>query len=137
MGRTFFVEPDTVRLPLYDDGAHWIDVKQQLNAGEARRLVQGAFSRVSQTGTLEDPSMAFDLNLEAAAFNKVALYLVDWNVPDRHGKTVEIATPKAKTDALKALHPAAFAEIERVIDEHALRQEKKQMTGTPSSSTIS
>ena len=67
------------------------------------------------------------------------LYLLDWNVPDKAGKTVDITvSPKAKMDALKALKPAAFREIERVIDAHALSVEKNGPGGVPTpTATIS
>jgi hypothetical protein len=135
MSRAFFVDPEVVALPLFDDGQHWIKVKQQLTAGEARQLLQGAFSRMVQAGTQAEPSVAFDLNFEAAAFLKVMLYLVDWNIPDKAGKTVDISTPKAMRDALKAMRQDAFKEIERVIDAHALSVEGNAKGGVPTPTT--
>jgi hypothetical protein len=100
---------------LFDDGQYWISVKQQLNAGETKQLAQGAFSRLVQTGTLEEPSLAFDMNFDAASFLKIALYLVDWNLTDKDGKTVDIvSSPKVKRDALRNLYPDVLKEIERV-----------------------
>lgn len=139
MSRACFVVPEVVTVPLFDDGTYWIRVKKQLNAGEARQLAHGAFSRVSNTGTPDDPLMAFDLNLEAGAFAKVLLYLVDWNLADADGKTVTIDTPKTKRDAVRALDPAVYAEVERAIDAHveAVAQEKKQQIGSLTPSTTS
>jgi hypothetical protein len=133
--RSFFVVPEDVTLPLFDDGAYWVKVKKTLNAGESRQLSQSAFSRVSPTGTPDNPSVAFDINVEAGAFGKIMVYLLDWNLPDAAGKTVAIDTPKAKRDALRALAPDAFAEIERVIDEHASVKDPNAPTSTPGSST--
>ena len=131
MGRVCFVAPETVTLPLFDDGQYWVKVKKQLNAGESRQLAQGAFTRVSQSGTKEDPSVAFDLNIEAGAFGKILIYLEDWNLTDASGKTVSIDTPKSKRDALRALDPEMFEEIERVIDAHAeeIAYQKKARPG--------
>ena len=139
MSRSCFVVPDSVTLPLFDDGALWIKVKKQLNAGEMRQLAQSAFSRVSPAGTPEAPTVAFELNLESGAFAKMLLYLEDWNLTDASGKTVAIDTPKAKRDAVKALDQDVAQEIERVIDVHveAVSQEKKQKTGPPAPDTTS
>lgn len=138
MSRVLFVVPDAVTLPLFDDGAYWILVKKQLNAGEARQLAMGSFSRVTPSGTSEEPSMAFDLNLEAGAFQKILIYLLDWNLTDASGKTVVIDTPKAKRDAVRVLHPDVFAELERVIDAHveAEAQLKKTKAGSPTPSIM-
>ena len=137
MSRTCFVVPEIVTLPLFDDGAFWVSVKKHLNAGEVRQLAQGAFTRVSPTGTPDAPSVAFDLNMEAGAFQKILLYLLDWNLADAAGKTVAIDTPKAKRDALRALDPDLFTEIERVIDAHSeqVAQAKKLQSGSPTPST--
>jgi len=137
MSRTCFVVPDSTVLPLFDDGEYWIRVKKQLNAGEHRQLAQGAFTRVSQTGSPESPSIAFDLNVEAGAFGKILLYLLDWNLADATGKTVSIDTPKAKHDAVRALDEEMYREIERVIDIHveAIAQEKKAPRGLSTSDT--
>jgi len=138
VSRAFFVEPDPVTLPLFDDGQYWISVKKELNAGEDKQLSQGAFTKLTRLSQ-DDSSPALSMDLEAAAFRKVLLYLLDWNVPDKAGKTVDITvSPKAKMDALKALKPAAFREIERVIDAHALSVEKNGPGGVPTpTATIS
>ena len=105
MGRVCFVVPDAVTVPLWDDGVYWIRVKKQLNAGEARQLAFGAYTRMSQSGPPEAPSVAYDLNIEAGAFGKILIYLLDWNLTDATGKTVAIETPVAKRDAVRALDP--------------------------------
>jgi hypothetical protein len=138
--RSFFVVPEETTLPLFDDGAYWVKVKKTLNAGESRQLAQSAFSRVSPTGTPDNPSVAFDINIEAGAFGKIMIYLLDWNLPDAAGKTVAIDTPKAKRDALRALAPDVFVEIERVIDAHAAAKDPavkdpNVLSSTPGSST--
>lgn len=139
MSRTCFVVPEVVTLPLFDDGILWIRVKKQLNAGEVRVLAGSAFTRVSRTGTLDEPSVAFDLNVEAGAFQKIVMYLMDWNLQDASGKTVAIDSLKMKTEALRALDPDVFSEIENVIDRHAeaIEQEKKRQSGSLTPSTTS
>jgi hypothetical protein len=130
MGRMFFVEPETVRLPLFDDGLFWVSVKKELTGGEQKQITFSPFGKATRTGGDEESNLAWDMNFEGAAFLKILLWLVDWNVPDNVGKTVDIVTsPKAKKDALKALTVDALKEIERVIDAHALAVEKNAPSG--------
>jgi len=136
MSRALFADQETpVTLPLFDDGVYWISVKPELNAGEDKQLKLAAFTRLQQTGSKDDPSVAWDMNLEVAAFMKITLYLLDWNLTDKSGKTVAINTPKAKRDALRNLKSSVLSEIERVVDAHALEQEKNDPSGEPTSST--
>ena len=132
MARQWFVIPEEVKLPLFDDGECWITVRRQLTAGEEKRLSTGALKRMSPTGAgTEAFAVAYDVDFEAAAFNKIIIYLLDWNVPDTNGKSKSIDTPKAMAASLRALHPDVFKEIERVIDQHVdTMQEKKATTGS-------
>lgn len=131
--REWFVAPEEVKLPLFDDGQCWIIVRKQLTAGEEKKMSTGALKRMSPTGAGTDAfTMSYDIDFEAAAFNKIVVYLLDWNVPDNNGKAKAIDTPKSMAAALRALHPEVFKEIERVIDAHveAQQQEKKVKTGS-------
>lgn len=128
MARELFVEPDSVTLPLFDDGVYWIIVKKQLNSGESKQFAAAGIKRLSRGPNGIDPG--YDVDMENAAFIKVAVYLQDWNL-SKNGKVVPIDTPKAKVDALRATHPDIMAEVERVIGIHVLEmQEKKQTTGS-------
>ena len=137
--RQWFVTPEEVKLPLFDDEECWITVRQQLTAGEEKKMATGALKRMSPSGAgTKDFNVSYDVDFEAAAFNKIVVYLLDWNVPDNNGKIKSIDTPKAMDAALRALHPDVFKEIERVIDEHVeAQQEKKVTSGTPGSDTTS
>lgn len=133
--RALFVDPEIVRLPLFDDGQYWIEVKAQLNAGEATRLAASALRMkritASDAESNEGAQDIIDFDFEAHAFQKVLIYLLDWNLTDNQGRAVSIETPKAKRDALGKLHPDVLGEIRRAIDAHAeTRQEKKQMSGS-------
>lgn len=130
MARELFVEPESVQLPIFDDGQYWITVKRQLTAGESKQLMSSGIKRLSN-GTDASASPGYDVDLAAAAFEKVALHLLGWNL-DQHGKVIALDTPKGIRDALKALHPDVFAEIERVIDAHVVAmREKKVMPSAP------
>lgn len=124
MARELFVTPETVKLPIFDDGTYWIEVKKQLNAGESKQIAAGAFKSMTPT---KDGVASYDIDLEVAAFRKVAVYLLDWNLA-RDGKTIPIDTPKSKYDALKALHTDVYAEIERVVDAHVIQEQEKKAT---------
>lgn len=130
MARELFVTPQTDKLPLFDDGLYYIEVKRQLNAGEQNQISAGAFKSVTPTVGKDGPSVSYDIDLEVAAFRKVLVYLVDWNLT-RDGKTLAIENWKAKYDALKALHPDVYAEIERAVDAHVAAHEKKVSPGSP------
>jgi hypothetical protein len=127
--RQWTVTPAVVKLPLFDDGECWITVRQQLTAGEEKLMATGALKRMSPSGAgTTDFTVSYDVDFEAAAFNKIAVHLLDWNVPDPDGKVIFIDTPKKKNAALRVLHPDVFKEIERVIDEHVEAQEEKKVT---------
>lgn len=116
----FFAASGVDRRYLFGGSDYWIDIKQELTAGEARKLAHSGVRRLSRP-VLADESvgeLGMELDLEAAAFTKVALYLVDWNLSGPDGKTVTIAgLGREKWDALRNLKPDVFAEIERAIDE--------------------
>lgn len=127
MARELFITPDTTQLPLFDDGQYWIVVKRQLTAGESKQLYAAGIRRMS-SGTDGQGVPGYEVDLASAAFEKVALYLLDWNLTE-HAK---IDTPKAMRDTLKALTPEVFNEIERAISVHVLaQQEKKLLSKTP------
>ncbi len=128
MSRSFFVAPAEVRLPLFGDDTYYITVKQELNAWEGKRLAASAMTRLTNP---EKSGLGYEVDLAAAAFEKVLLYLIDWNLTGPDGAVVGIQTPAKKADALRNLDSATFTEIERVIDAHVLStREKKRMTGS-------
>jgi len=137
--RQWTVTPEVVKLPLFDDGECWITVRQQLTAGEEKMMATGALKRMSPSGAgTTDFSVSYDVDFEAAAFNKIAVHLLDWNVPDPDGKVIIIDTPKKMNASLRVLHPDVFKEIERVIDEHVeAQQEKKATSGSSGPATTS
>jgi hypothetical protein len=84
--------------------------------------------------------IGFTLDLDGAAFRKVELYLVDWNLPDKNGKTIEIKDSEPmKRTSLRALLPDVFGQIEKAIDGYVIEQQakKKAQTGQPGPSAPS
>lgn len=138
----FFASTETDSLNPFPDAPDvWITVKRELTAGEDRQLAYSALVRT--TRPIEaDGSMAnalgFSMDIDKAAFVKVGLYLVDWNLPGTDGKTLPIITsPAAKFSALRNLKPAIFRAIEVAIDMHvdALVAQKKTVSPPNGSST--
>lgn len=117
----FFASTETETLtPFADAPDRWITVKRELTAGEDRQLAYSALVRTTRPIEV-DGSMAnalgFSMDIDKAAFVKVGLYLVDWNLPGADGKTIEIAaSPAAKFTALRNLKPDVFRAIEVAID---------------------
>jgi len=135
----FFVTTDTTKLYPFGDGDHWIEVKQRLTAGEERRIATTMFSGARQRGANEDREVSFDIDLDSAAFVKVAVYLVEWNVPGPNGRPLPLNTMREKFDALRAMDPDAYRMIEKAIDAHVATQEeeKKARNGSSTSRTSS
>ena len=92
--RQWFVTPEEVKLPLFDDGQCWITVRKQLTAGEEKRLATGALKRMSPTGAGTDTfAVAYDVDFEAAAFNKCQ---------------IATARPNPLTRPRRCRHPSAL-----------------------------
>lgn len=125
--RDLFVKMEEVKLFLFDEYDTWISVRRSLNAAEDKRASVGALKRMSPSGAGTDAfNVAYDVDFEAAAFSKVKIYLIDWNFKDNTGKDVSIDTSKKMEDALRALDPDVFKEIERVIDAHIESEKEKK-----------
>lgn len=128
-----FAASDTTKLFLDPGQKFWIMVRDELSHAENRTIQLGAFRRVYR-----GDEQLVELDQRAGADQKVLTYLVDWNLVDGNGKTIDISSPDAKRDAVKNLKPEAYTAIEALIDEHALAVAKKKMTsGSAASSATS
>jgi hypothetical protein len=123
-----FVQPEIVRLELSD--GEWLEVKKRLTVGEERRIFGSMVQSVKQDGTSYMPNMDMIGKAELLA------YIVEWSFKDAQDKPV-----KFSSDALDALTPEAYKEIEAAVDKHkaaveeALGLEKKATTGSTELST--
>lgn len=99
----WFVEPESVRLNL--SGGQWIDVKKELNAGEARDiftdLVKGMHA-----------GSAAELDPKNVGVSKILVYVLGWSLK-RQGVPIPFTR-----DALLSLRPAKFQEIVDAVDTH-------------------
>ncbi len=139
----FFASTDTDTLhPFPEQPDVWITVKRELTAGEDRQLAYSALVRTTRPieadGTMAN-ALGFSMDVDKAAFVKVSLYLVDWNLPGADGKTVEIlSSSAAKVTALRNLKPAIFRAIEVAIDAYVTaRLAQKKTAGSPLSGSAS
>jgi len=114
MGRCRVVVPETVRLPLSD--GDFVDVKQELNAGEYVDLLTALAQR--------------------QPFSKAVAYVVGWSLVGLDDKPLpyDLELPETvRRDTLRSLDKATMRELTAVLDRHeaaeeAAREAKKKMT---------
>jgi hypothetical protein len=115
-----FLKPDVVRINL--TGGDWITIKNQLTAGEQRRV----FARTAKVVKAGQP---IEIDLEKAGVANLVEYLVDWSFVDEAGRPVAIKDMPAEyvIDVLNSLDQDSFNEITQAITDHetALEAEKK------------
>lgn len=128
MGRNRFVKPRTVRLDLSD--GDWIEVKQELNAGEYRNVMARQMKSMVMGERAElDPAQV--------GLAKIVEYLVEWSFKDGD-KPVPVTE-----SAITSLDADSFNEIREKIDAHeeavesAMEARKNGQAGEKASSPIS
>lgn len=107
MGRHRFVQPDIVRLPLSD--GDYIDIKKELNAGEARRVYANL---VREMHAGEKAA----LDPMKVGFTKIREYVVGWSFTDADGRPVEVSA-----GAIETLDQDTYKEISEAIDAHTAK----------------
>ena len=128
-----FARAGSTKVFLDSEKKFWIAVRDELSHAENRAISLGSFRRIYR-----DDEQLLEIDPRAGADHKVLTYLVDWNLVDSNGKTIDIGTFEAKRDAVKNLKPEAYAAIEALIDKHVEAEAKKKMTsGAPESSATS
>ena len=129
MGKCRFVKPEIVRIDLSD--GDWIEVKKRLSVGEERQAFQAIVGEVNLSGWRKP-------NVEMIGMAEILAYLVDWSFKDAQDKPVKISI-----DALKALDPDSYLELEKAIETHRSTQDaereaaKNVRDGANESSSIS
>ena len=127
-----FATTETTKLYLDDDQKIWIEVRNELSQSEQRDIGLASVRTYSRVANLDDNTL--ELNFGAGADRKLLIYLVDWNLADGQGKTIDISNPATKRDAVKNLTPDHYRAIEAKIDAHVIErdQEKKATSGDTS-----
>lgn len=118
--RCRFVQGEVVRLPL--PGDEWIDVKRELNAGEAR----GVFSSLVKK---MDVGAAAELDPERVGLTKVVAYVVGWSLLNTQGRPEPVSE-----SAFNGLDQQTYIDIVTAVDLHdaacgAIRQARKNGQG--------
>ena len=133
-----FAKTDTTRLFLDEAKKFWIDVRNELGNAEARTIQLASIRGVSRTSAGADNNLV-ELDLGAGADRKALTYLVDWNLVDQDGKTIDISTDQKKQDAVRHLTSEHYKALEAAIDAHvsARAEEKKLQNGVPRLDPIS
>jgi hypothetical protein len=107
MGRCRFVQPGIVRLPLSD--GEWIDVKQELTAGEQRHADAGRYKEILSG---ERPT----LDYERMGTTRILAYVTGWSLVGFDG------TPEPFDESsLNSVDMDTFQEITAAIDAHEAR----------------
>ncbi len=125
--RNRIVRPKTKRLDISD--GDWILVKEELNAGEYRDMLQACAKETPSSDVPEFDQMKL-------GFEMIEAYLVDWSLEDEiEGENGETTVVKLELtpETICALDFETFQEIQSVISEHvnASAEEKKAQTGKP------
>lgn len=114
--RCRFVQGNVKRLAL--SGDEWIDVKAELNAGEARRI----FSGLVKTMEAGRPT---ELDPEKVGLTKLVEYIVGWSLLGTDGRPEPVSE-----SAIDGLDQDTYREIMDAVDAHevaveAARQARK------------
>lgn len=109
------VTPEVVRYELSLDGdGFWIEVKKELTAGERSRIrVAGIRSYSHKPAEVVD-EVTSNVDLDAATFEKVRIWLADWSLTDDKGNKL-----KLNSDTLHALRTDVYDVIDRQVEAHA------------------
>lgn len=128
MGRYVFVDPDVERLTLA--GGEWVDVKQELSAGEQADL----FGKIAKDYTAGEK---LTLKPELVARSRLVAYLVGWSFTSREGRAIPVSAA-----AIYNLRQDVQAEIIAALDEHEAKQkalredEAKNLVGASGSNPV-
>jgi hypothetical protein len=115
MSASEFVDPQVARLPLASSNGRerWIDVKQELNAGETRRVFAKLVKTMHAGG---GEKVQTELDPEQVGLTKIVEYLVGWSFTDSAGKAIPVSA-----SAINNLRPPVYKEIVEAIDAHEER----------------
>jgi hypothetical protein len=110
--RCRFVQGDIVRLSL--PGNEWIDVKSELNAGEARRV----FTQLVREMEAGQPTK---LDPDKVGLTKVVAYVVGWSLLNQDGRPEPL-----DESAIDALDVETYQDIVAAVDAHDTACEERR-----------
>lgn len=126
MSRNRFTIPDVRRIYLKDSNQEeWFEIKKELNAGEERRQSALGMLPVDVGGRIMDR-----VDWGVYELLRCQLWMTNWHLHDEKGEV-----PPLTLDALRALDPETFHEINNSIYEHieelAAAKKKAKTPPTP------
>jgi hypothetical protein len=101
---SWFARGGTVRIAL--SGHQWIEVKEELNAGEARKVFSGLVKKMNA-------GQATELDPEKVGLTKLLAYLVNWSARDRDGRPEPI-----DESTIDNLTQERYRELVAAVDAH-------------------
>lgn len=107
-----FVRPDVVRIELSDHD--WIDVKRELNAGEA----QDVWADMVANGIT--PGEIAKLDPHRVGWGRALAYIVAWSFTDGEGRPAPIVEA-----SLRAMRKHKRDELTEAIDRHEVAQRER------------
>jgi hypothetical protein len=131
MGRNRFVSPSSDRIPLSD--GDWIEVKHDLNNGERLALEQAGNLPPIRDG---QGGLITPIDWSRHELERAFIFLTDWSFRGADDKPVKLSI-----DALRAIDPDTFREINQAILSHstrraAEREEEKKQRAEAAASTM-
>jgi hypothetical protein len=127
--RCRFVQGDVVRLAL--SGGEWVDVKAELNAGEARHMFSASCKDVHAGERVT-------LDLEKVGLTKILEYVVGWSLLGTDDRPEPVSE-----SAIVGLDQDTYVELEALVEAHdrasadARRARKNGQDGEKGSAAIS
>lgn len=121
----FFADDSTVEVELAP--GYWVELKRQLDYGELVQLEGTLFSGMTSEEINAAQGSQTTWKTDSANFYvlRLALYIVDWNLPGKNGKVTQLPTKTAeRMRVIRALHPKWARQLAEKIDELEAEQGK-------------
>lgn len=122
-----FVNPtnNSTRLEIGD--GDWVEVKNELTAGERKKMLASGLTHVQGKQNADpDEDVTVGIDFKKYGLSKVAAYILDWNAKDEQSRPVPYSI-----EAIQQLDQDTFDRIEKALDAHieAQREAKKKTSG--------
>lgn len=124
MAKVRFVEAATDRIPLSD--GDWIEVKRDLNTGDQKKLEAAGLKPPTRVGGVGGVGgeIITPIDWEIYEIHRAAVFLTDWSFRGLDDKPFPLNNRDGQVsiDALKALDPETFDEINKAIFAHVIKR---------------
>lgn len=118
----FFADDSTVTVDLTP--TRWVELKRQLDYGELVQL-EGTLFKGMTSSDGDDDTTTWRTDSANFYVLRLALYIVDWNLPGKNGKPIPLpAKTSDRMRAIKPLNPKWAKKIAEEIDKLQAEQAK-------------